>query len=188
MANPPGPQHSCSDIYRNISVEQKWLVILGSHFVPMGINSWYGVMEGMGVGREFSEIPVEQNVHKSFSLYACKKKMDSDKKKYRYMCFTWNNLEEFQTRYKSSCHDLWKALESDYLVCQVEEAPETGKLHLQGYVEFKNPRSIGKIKKIMPGAHLERRLGTAKQASDYCKKDGTRKEGPWEFGNWCNKC
>nr|AOV86255.1 putative rep protein [uncultured virus] len=73
-----------------------------------------------------------------------------------------------------------------YLVCQLEAAPSTGKLHYQGYCEFKNAIRMAQCKRILgnDGAHLEPRLGTRDEARDYCMKPETRVAGPFEFGNW----
>lgn len=73
-----------------------------------------------------------------------------------------------------------------YLVYQVELCPETGREHVQGYVEFKSSTRFAKIKEMFGDEtmHLEARMGSAKQAADYCKKDDTRKIGTSfrEFG------
>ena len=74
-----------------------------------------------------------------------------------------------------------------YLVCQLERAPETGKLHLQGYLQLKNPKGLGGLKKISPEAHWELRRGTHEQARDYCKKSESRVNGPWELGHEKNE-
>lgn len=63
-----------------------------------------------------------------------------------------------------------------YLVYGKEICPETKKEHWQGYVEWINPQSMVGCKKILGEVHLETRQGTAKQASDYCKKDTKYKE------------
>lgn len=72
-----------------------------------------------------------------------------------------------------------------YVVWQVEVAPTTGQHHLQGYCEFTVPLSFSQITSSFPflnGAHLEPRKGTQKQAIDYCKKEETRFNGPFELG------
>jgi len=51
--------------------------------------------------------------------------------------------------------------------------------HLQGYVEFKTPTRIKTLKNFNPKIHWETRKGTAKQASDYCRKE---KGIIWESG------
>ncbi len=65
-----------------------------------------------------------------------------------------------------------------YLVYGMEVAPTTGRLHWQGFVQFLQPvRPSGVSKKLdMKGAHVERMRGTAKQAADYCKKEGKFEE------------
>lgn len=64
-----------------------------------------------------------------------------------------------------------------YLVAQQEECPTTGKVHWQGYAEFKNPKTIPAAQKAMEieGAHMEKRKGTPTEAAEYCKKEESRK-------------
>lgn len=53
------------------------------------------------------------------------------------------------------------------------EVGDNGTRHLQGYVEFPQRLRLTQVKSILGDrAHLERRLGTAQQAADYCRKDG----------------
>lgn len=78
-----------------------------------------------------------------------------------------------------------------YHVWQVEICPDTGRPHLQGYVQLHNPKGLGGMK-ILGGkknsAHWEPRWGNHVQARNYCMKietraEGTREQvGPWETG------
>jgi len=52
------------------------------------------------------------------------------------------------------------------------EIGDNGTPHLQGYVEFKRAYSIKQLKVFNSNIHWEQRRGTAKQAADYCRKDG----------------
>lgn len=98
----------------------------------------------------------------------------------RNICFTVNN---------PTCNELpFNAAETNYAIWQLEKGEANGTLHLQGYVEFKRPLSFHAIKKILgKTAHLEKRKGTRDQARNYCRKEDTRAEGPWEFGVWSEK-
>lgn len=73
-----------------------------------------------------------------------------------------------------------------YCIWQKEKCPDTGRLHLQGYTEFKNAIRITGAKKWLgdQSAHFETRKGTREQAQEYCKKTESRVEGPWELGEW----
>lgn len=77
-----------------------------------------------------------------------------------------------------------------YLVYQVEICPDTGRPHIQGYVEFKRSVRLGSAKKLIGSstAHLEPRQGSRDQARAYCMKDESRHpaedSGPYEFGEW----
>lgn len=78
-------------------------------------------------------------------------------------------------------------LESDDFKCAVvqqEKCPETGKLHYQGFGMLQTPKRVTAIKKLLccESAHIEKTKGTPQQAWDYCTKEDTRVDGPWEFG------
>jgi len=73
-----------------------------------------------------------------------------------------------------------------FAVFQLERCPETGRLHLQGYLELTGPRRFTFIKdnwSYFDDAHFEKRRGNRKQAIDYCEKEESRVRGPWRIGN-----
>ena len=65
----------------------------------------------------------------------------------------------------------YNELTQDYHVYG-EEVGEKGTPHYQGFICFKNLKRITQLKEINSRAHWEAALGTNKEASDYCKKDG----------------
>lgn len=73
-----------------------------------------------------------------------------------------------------------------YACYQIERSPETQKLHIQGYLELSKPSRMGPVKEILKNskAHLEPRKGTREQARDYCRKEESRVDGPWEWGDF----
>ncbi len=62
-----------------------------------------------------------------------------------------------------------------YLVWGEEVCPTTGKKHLQGYVEFREGVTVRRAQTLLdlPRCWFHARRGTAKQAVDYVKKDGS---------------
>lgn len=84
-------------------------------------------------------------------------------KQLRNFCFTINNWKDAD--YKSCIQ-----LPHKYLVIG-KEIGESKTPHLQGYCELTKKISFGKLKKLLPTAHIERRMGSAQQAATYCKKD-----------------
>lgn len=72
----------------------------------------------------------------------------------------------------------WTSLEGcTYAIFGLENCPDTGRPHYQGYAEFASAQTATVIQAAHQehwdkGVHLERREGTQKQAVDYCKKDG----------------
>nr|QKN88904.1 MAG: replication-associated protein [Cressdnaviricota sp.] len=66
-----------------------------------------------------------------------------------------------------------------YFVCQLEECPTSKRLHWQCYVEFKNSVNFRNVQEckawhksgMCTAPHIERRKGTAIQATTYCSKD-----------------
>lgn len=73
-----------------------------------------------------------------------------------------------------------------YAIWQLEEAPETKRLHLQMYLELKKPQRLAWARKAFRNhpIHVEERRGTRDQARDYSRKEASRVAGPWEEGEW----
>jgi len=71
-------------------------------------------------------------------------------------------------------------------VCQQEECPSTKRVHYQGYVVFAKTNRMPKVKELLEDQtiHLERRKGTEQDAYEYCRKEETRMDGPWEEGDF----
>ena len=72
-----------------------------------------------------------------------------------------------------------------YFVYQVENCPTTGRDHIQGYLELKSQTRFNQVKQMFAPAviHLEgRKAKSSIPAINYCKKEETRVDGPWEFG------
>lgn len=96
--------------------------------------------------------------------------------------------------------DPWSWPHMKYCIFSREVAPDTGREHFQGYVEFTQPKTFSALHSKCEGleiAHFERRRGSAKQAIHYCLKPEpgcycnicssersvpTHVEGPFEFG------
>lgn len=96
-------------------------------------------------------------------------------------CFTWNNYSEGERAYLRAMG------ESDqdriqYLVYG-REVGASGTPHLQGFIQLKRPLSLQSVHRLLcpiprPGnhVHLEERVGTVEQATNYAKKDGDFRE------------
>ncbi|MEM2002796.1 MAG: hypothetical protein QXT77_09145 [Candidatus Methanomethylicaceae archaeon] len=86
----------------------------------------------------------------------------------RNWCFTWNNYTV------DSINQIAEAFEDDDIqyVVYGKEVGEQGTPHLQGYVEFVKPMTLGGLKKLFGNVpHWEQRKGTREQAIKYCMKD-----------------
>lgn len=74
----------------------------------------------------------------------------------------------------------------EYFICQTEKAPDTGTLHVQGYVVFKRRKRMGGVKKYLglTTAHLTVPKGSAADNKKYCSKEESRVDG-WstEYGD-----
>lgn len=95
--------------------------------------------------------------------------------------------EKFDDVLNRTIRCLDTALESKqvtYFVFQHERGARGDRDHLQGYCEMPGQRTLGSVKELIgaPTAHIEKRMGSAKQAADYCKKEESRIAGPWEGG------
>lgn len=76
-----------------------------------------------------------------------------------------------------------------YAIAQIEKCPTSQRLHIQGYLEFKDSKRMGTIYKMFP-ANLEYRKGSRMDARDYCRKkkwkgkDKGQVQRLPEFGEW----
>ncbi len=61
----------------------------------------------------------------------------------------------------------------EYIVYQTEKG-ENGTVHIQGYVYFKEAKTMKRIKKDLARAHLMRANGSHASNRDYCTKIKTR--------------
>jgi len=86
-----------------------------------------------------------------------------------------------------SADELWSLLHNSgakYSIFQKEQA-STGRLHWQGYTQFKSPKTFGSVRKILdPQTHWEAQKGSNLQARSYCCKEDSRVLGPFEFGEF----
>lgn len=97
--------------------------------------------------------------------------------KSRTWLLTLNNPELEGEEYMRS---MFEQLKAAYVCGQLEQGAE-GTPHFQMFVNFKEPVRASKIKKFDNKLHID----IVKQnngADDYCLKEETRAEGPWEFG------
>lgn len=91
----------------------------------------------------------------------------------RYWCSTYNNYtDEIVSQYRA----LAALPTTSYMVFGREVGKECGTPHLQTYIEFSTKRRFTVVKRLLGGVRVAIRKKTAKQASDYCKKDGDFEE------------
>lgn len=78
---------------------------------------------------------------------------------------------------------IWNQDLMKFLTYQLEKAPTTGQLHLQGALRMKSPSKMKRVKTAMglEGVHLEPAKAWDK-AKLYANKEETRQAGPWTFG------
>jgi len=70
------------------------------------------------------------------------------------------------------------------MMCQLERAPTTGKLHLQGFIVFEKNKRLNNVCQLLGGhAHVEIMRGRVQDNEVYCGKEETRVAGPWQFGD-----
>lgn len=87
------------------------------------------------------------------------------------------------TSYKCQA-PIWVPAKMRYLIFQMEKCPTTLTHHWQGFVQLSSPTTMPNLKLLLqdPSCHLEQMRGTVDQAIAYCKKELSRVNGPWEFG------
>lgn len=84
-------------------------------------------------------------------------------------CFTLNNYEDYEIEEIRS----WDCI---YVLFGYETCPTTGTPHLQGYVQWKNDRHLGGLKKLNTSISWRIAEGNYEQNYKYCTKDGKFEE------------
>jgi len=86
-------------------------------------------------------------------------------KSWSFTCFDYDEKSIDALKLKASAVEL--------LCFQEEKCPESGRLHLQGYVRFPSNKRLGAVKTWLGdnAAHLETAKGSPRQNLDYCSKD-----------------
>lgn len=75
----------------------------------------------------------------------------------------------------------WSTVKDVTYVCGQLEKGENGTVHIQYFLNFKNSVRITALKKHCSQSHFEV-VKINNGAHDYCMKEDTRVEGPYEFG------
>lgn len=99
----------------------------------------------------------------------------------KYWCITVNSHESKFIN-EMGWEEEWKEDRFSYIVAQPENAPETGHLHVQAYVEYGGAQGVrfGQMQAWFPGCFVAQRRATSEQAAEYCKKDDSW-AGTWRF-------
>lgn len=102
----------------------------------------------------------------------------------RGFCFTINNYDPIELE---ALHDLRDGVPNNGIICIVYqcEVGEQGTPHVQGYLYFRNARSI-RAAQILVGARssLRKANGGRRANLAYCTKEEGRIEGPWQAGDF----
>lgn len=74
----------------------------------------------------------------------------------------------------------WTKAGAIYVTGQLEKGAD-GTPHIQYFVQYKDKKRIGNLKKVCKKSHFEA-VKANNGADEYCNKEETRIEGPWTFG------
>lgn len=84
----------------------------------------------------------------------------------------------------------WRSLVADIIdrsikgICQLEKCPDTGKLHIQGYMVRKQRTRLDTLKRMFGNdIHWEKRRGSEMAAIKYCMKEESKIEEPVTWGD-----
>lgn len=105
---------------------------------------------------------------------------------YEHYCFTLfgDFINTADVKSWINCTDAKLNRFISFIVFQQEKCPKTGKLHIQGYLQLKTPKTLQSMKKIDERAHWEYTRGSSEQAAEYCMKEESRVAGPFEIGKY----
>lgn len=99
------------------------------------------------------------------------------RRRVRNWCFTLNNYTEGDI-------EMLKSLKDCKIMFGKEEAPTTGTPHLQGFIMFKNPRTLVGLKRINPLIHWEEMKGDINANIIYCSKESKEEDIYSNIDDW----
>jgi len=85
----------------------------------------------------------------------------------KHWCITWNNYDDPCLGFDEDT--------MQYMICGLEVGM-SGTPHIQGYVQFKERKTLKQLKNIWPNQHMEIAKGTPSANQTYCSKDGQSHE------------
>lgn len=98
---------------------------------------------------------------------------------------TWNNPKMSDEEFVEFLENLERLNHLQYAIFQREKGEETGTIHFQFYIDFKNAKKFSWVKKNLPyGCHFKPMRTTATLCKNYCSKEETRVSGPYEVGEF----
>jgi len=78
---------------------------------------------------------------------------------------------------------LWHTNDAcSFTVFQLEKAPSTGQLHIQGFIHFKSSRKMSFVKNLIGNEPHCEVAHDVPASILYCQKSDTRIKGPWKYG------
>ncbi|AUM61906.1 Rep [uncultured virus] len=95
------------------------------------------------------------------------------------------NLKMFEQIDVKDLNLSWLKINDDirYFIYQYEMCPDTNRIHVQGYVQFRIRKRLNWIKKhLHDTAHFEAAKGDLKSNQDYCSKSDSKLYGPIQEG------
>lgn len=113
---------------------------------------------------------------------------NAEKRNTRCRCWvgTWNNPKMTDDKFKEYWQNLYDSEMLQYAIFQREKGEQTGTIHFQFFLNFKNPQYFNKLKTslIPAGCHFAPMISTANRCIEYCSKVETRVSGPYEIGEF----
>lgn len=98
---------------------------------------------------------------------------------------TWNNPCMTDDEFKDFLQELYDDDLLQYAIFQREKGENTGTIHFQFFVNFKNARYFTWVKKTLPyGCHFKPMRSTKTHCKNYCSKSDTRVSGYYEIGEF----
>lgn len=92
-------------------------------------------------------------------------------------------IHKFGDDWRAWCNQFFQLQDPVYLVAQLEKGEQTEKEHIQMVCNFKGPKAISNVIKMVKDVGHVERCWDPRASIAYCQKEETRVDGPLELGN-----